>query len=45
MTKSILRTIATGVGIIAVVYGCEKLGFTDDIVGFVDYIFAYRPQN
>jgi energy-converting hydrogenase Eha subunit G len=43
MTRSILRTTATLVGIVAVVYGCDKLGFTDDIVKFVDYIFAYRP--
>lgn len=41
--RSILRLIATCVAAIVVIYGAEKIGFTDEIVRFVDYMFAYRP--
>lgn len=41
--RSVLRLIATCVAAIIVIYGAEKIGFTDDVVRFVDYMFAYRP--
>jgi len=41
--KSLLRLIATCVAAVVLIYGAEKLGFTDDVVRFVDYMFAYRP--
>ena len=41
--RSVLRLIATCVAAIIVIYGAEKIGFTDEVVKFVDYMFAYRP--
>ena len=41
--RSVLRLIATCVAAIIVIYGAEKIGFTDEVVRFVDYMFAYRP--